>query len=54
MPRKTVSKRASTASNRYGKTLTQKNQTPTKSETSVKPKGNPLKGVYGFEAKVKF
>ena len=51
---KSVSKRSNVASKRYGKTLTQKNQTPVKPKTKVRPKGNPLKGVYGFKAEVKF
>ena len=53
MPRKTVTKRADTAKARYGKTM-KGTGGKAKPSAKVKPKGNPLSGVYGFKYKAKF
>lgn len=42
------------AQNRYGKTLTQKDQTPVKPRGKIKRKGNPLKGTLGAVLEVKY
>lgn len=39
---------------RYSKTLTIKNPKIVQPEWTARPKGNPLKGRYGFKIKAKF
>lgn len=39
---------------RYSKTLTLKNPKIVQPEWTIRPKGNPLKGRYGFKIKAKF
>lgn len=39
---------------RYSKTLTIKNPKFVQPEWTARPKGNPLKGRYGFKIKAKF
>jgi hypothetical protein len=52
MPRDTVKSRADMVAKRYGNPKPPK--APKKGKTTIRPKGNPLKGVYGFKVKTTF